>query len=364
MDQLVTQQKAYYHELDFLRFLAALAVVFYHYTFVHTVSISDVYSYPILGDFFKYGYMGVELFFMISGFVILMTVINKSPVDFIISRISRLYPAFWIALSITTISIILFVADGSKEISLSQFLINLSMVPEYINIESIDPVYWTLQVEIKFYFWIFIIVLMNKIANIENFISAWLLISILDVFDFSHDLTRLLFIPEWAPYFCGGALFFIIKTQGLNVKRGLLLFVAYLLSVHYVIVEAGQKASHFESDFSPIVVTSLISALYLLFTLVISRRVEYLKSRYIVLIGALTYPLYLIHNVLGEIIFTHFAKGINQYILLISVIILMLLISFIISYFLEPKISKMMKSTLLKYTEVVIRLGKPLFKKA
>jgi len=364
MGQSVIQNKAHYHELDLLRFIAALAVVFYHYTFVHTVSFSEIASYPVLGDIFKYGYMGVELFFMISGFVILMTTVNKSPVEFVISRISRLYPAFWVALLITTLSIVFFVVDDSKEISLSRFLINLSMVPEYINIDSIDPVYWTLQVEIKFYFWMFVIVLMNKLANIESFLSVWILISILDAFQFTHGLSRLLFIPEWAPYFCAGALFFIVKTQGLSTKRVLLLFLAYLLSIHYAIVEGQLKASHFESDFSPIVVTILITALYLLFIWFINRNKDYQKSRNMLFLGALTYPLYLIHNVLGEIIFTHLAQDINQYTLLISVIVLMLIISFVISYFIEPKISKLMKSALLKYTKVGIRFGETLIKRS
>lgn len=362
MSQSVTHQKSYYFELDLLRFIAALAVVFYHYTFVNTLSFSEITNFPVLGGLFKYGYMGVELFFMISGFVILMTCMNKTPTDFVISRISRLYPAFWISLLITTLTIIFFVADNSKNISLSKFLVNFSMIAEYINIENIDPVYWTLQVEIKFYFWIFVIVLMNKLANIESYLSVWLLISILEVFQFTHDFTRLLFIPEWAPYFCSGALFFIIKTQGINVKRGLLLFLAYLLSIHYAIVEAGQKASAFESDFSPFVISILITVLYLLFIIVISRKTVYLKSRNIVLIGALTYPLYLIHNVVGEIIFAQFSQNINKYVLLILTIVLMLIISFVISFFLEPKITKLMKSSLYKYNKETIRFRKLLVK--
>jgi len=362
MKQSLIQQKAYYHELDILRFLAAMAVVFYHYTFVNSISFNEVPPYPVLGNLFKYGYMGVELFFMISGFVILMTALSKSPKDFVVSRISRLYPAFWMALLITTLTIILFATDNSKKISLSQFLINLSMVPEYINIESIDPVYWTLQVEIKFYFWIFIIILINKIRQIESFISVWLFISLLDAFQFTHSVSRLLFFPEWAPYFCGGALFFIIKNNELTIKRGLLLFIAYLLSIHYAIIEAEQKASHFESDFSPVIVMCLISSLYLFFIWVINSKQDYIKSKYIVLIGALTYPLYLIHNVIGEIIFTHFAQGTNQYVLLMLVVTLMLIISFGISYFIEPKISKRMKSKLLKITDQVMRYGKNLQK--
>jgi peptidoglycan/LPS O-acetylase OafA/YrhL len=61
-------------ELDSLRGIAALAVVFYHYTTrfdakFQTTVITDRISFP-------YGHYGVELFFIISGFVIFMSVKN------------------------------------------------------------------------------------------------------------------------------------------------------------------------------------------------------------------------------------------------------------------------------------------------
>jgi len=347
MSKTVKQcNKTYFHELDLLRFIAALAVVFFHYTFLNALMINEVPTYHILGDFTKYGYLGVELFFMISGFVILMTTINKSPVDFVISRVSRLYPAFWIALCLTSISILFFVVDDLKGLSFSRFLSNLSMIPEYLGKENIDPVYWTLQVEIKFYFWIFLIVMLRKIGNIENFIIAWLFFSILETFHFMHEYTHFLIIPEWAPYFSAGALFFIVKTQGFNFRRGLLLFLSYILSIHYAVLGSVEKTNLYEINFSPIIITALITLFYLLFIWIISSRNASKRSHYIVLIGALTYPLYLTHNVLGEIIFTNFGKHIDQYTLLFIVIFLMLMLSFFISRYLEPKIGKLMKSKL------------------
>jgi len=335
--------KAHFYELDLLRFLAALAVVFFHYTFLNAVISKEIPTYPFLDDFFKYGYLGVELFFIISGFVILLTTINKSPVEFVISRVTRLYPAFWIALSLTTISILIFIADDLKGLSFNKFLLNLSMIPEYLGTENIDPVYWTLQVEIKFYFWVFMIVMLRKLGNIENFIMAWLFLTILETFHFMHEYTHFLIIPEWAPYFSAGALFFLIKTQGFTLQRGLLLFLSYLLSINYAVQGALDKTTQYETNFSPMIVSALITAFYLLFIWIISSRKTYRKSRRLALISALTYPLYLIHNVLGEIIFTHFGQHINQYILLILVVALMLIISFVMSRFLEPKLGKMLK---------------------
>ena len=77
-----------FHELDILRFLAALAVVFFHYTFLNITEYQTLPSYPILGEIFKYGYLGVELFFIISGFVILLTATKKDWQGFIIEYFS------------------------------------------------------------------------------------------------------------------------------------------------------------------------------------------------------------------------------------------------------------------------------------
>lgn len=88
-------------ELDALRGLAALAVVLYHYT----TQYEKLFGHTgVLGWQFQYGSHGVHLFFMISGFVIFLTLdrVKKSR-DFVISRFSRLFPAYWFAIMLTTI---------------------------------------------------------------------------------------------------------------------------------------------------------------------------------------------------------------------------------------------------------------------
>ena len=82
------------HEIDLLRLLAALAVVFYHYGFRGYAADGMTHMpYPLLAPLAMYGYLGVQLFFMISGFVILMTASSGGLKSFVISRVVRLYPA-------------------------------------------------------------------------------------------------------------------------------------------------------------------------------------------------------------------------------------------------------------------------------
>lgn len=96
------------YQIDLFRFIAALMVVLFHYTFRGFIVNSSIVAFPFLGFIFKYGYLGVDLFFMISGFVIYMSIENSSLLNFLKSRIVRLYPAFWICVSITALFIYLF----------------------------------------------------------------------------------------------------------------------------------------------------------------------------------------------------------------------------------------------------------------
>lgn len=84
-------------ELDVFRGFAALAVVLYHYTTMYNkmCNVSSSWELP-------YGWLGVPVFFILSGFVIYLTVDkSKSAIDFLKKRFIRLYPTYWLCLLIT-----------------------------------------------------------------------------------------------------------------------------------------------------------------------------------------------------------------------------------------------------------------------
>lgn len=102
MEPEVRKAPVRFYEIDLLRFIAAISVVFFHYTYRGYAA--DNYS-PIpfleIGHFTRYGYLGVQLFFVVSGYVILLSVQGKTLRQFFLSRITRLYPAFWVAVTLT-----------------------------------------------------------------------------------------------------------------------------------------------------------------------------------------------------------------------------------------------------------------------
>src|SRR5436190_1602313 len=82
---------------------------------------------------FKYGYLGVELFFIVSGFVILLTALNRSAREFVVSRGTRLYPAFWTCVTITFLAI-LTIGGSRYSATWPQYLANLTMLQEFMKI--------------------------------------------------------------------------------------------------------------------------------------------------------------------------------------------------------------------------------------
>lgn len=155
-----------FYILDVMRFWAALAVVFYHYSIYFRGTFFEV-STPIA----NYGYLGVPFFFMLSGFVITASAQNRSAIQFALSRIARLYPAFWACLLFTCAIVVYLKGDG---ISVGQAIVNSTMLNDYLGVKNIDDVYWTLQAEIKFYGCIFVLLALNLYKYVKTWLVGWL----------------------------------------------------------------------------------------------------------------------------------------------------------------------------------------------
>jgi hypothetical protein len=85
--ELVVNSRFRFPELDLLRFLAACAVMLFHYTFRGPQTHSWMASFPVLSQIFQYGYLGANVFFILSGFVILLTAYEKDAITFTIARV-------------------------------------------------------------------------------------------------------------------------------------------------------------------------------------------------------------------------------------------------------------------------------------
>jgi peptidoglycan/LPS O-acetylase OafA/YrhL len=161
-------------ELDALRAIAVLVVMFYHYGTRFDSLYGHATPWPVSTSL---GYYGVHLFFMISGFVILMTAERSASVGvFLRNRAARLFPAFWAGCALSYAAVQLF-GLPDRAVSIKDALLNLTMVPSLLGAEMIDGVYWSLRVEWFFY------ALVAALIGFRQLKWAWLVLTVLTALD-------------------------------------------------------------------------------------------------------------------------------------------------------------------------------------
>ena len=140
--------------IDTLRGIAVLAVVLQHALeqIVQSGTTGPYFTafHNAIGHYFNFGRFGVALFFFVSGFVIPNSFPNsQTPIrDFAVSRVFRLYPAYWLSI---VIALILSPAIEGKAFATSQIAANLTMFQMFVGISNIRISYWTLAIELAFY---------------------------------------------------------------------------------------------------------------------------------------------------------------------------------------------------------------------
>ncbi|KSA14309.1 acyltransferase family protein [Maribacter dokdonensis] len=342
------------YQIDLFRFIAALSVVFFHYFFNGYLSGLSNLNFGQIGEIFKYGYLGVNLFFIISGFVIPLSISQRSLKKFVVSRFVRLYPTYWLCVTITFLAI-LFFGYPKFSVNPTQFLVNLTMFQNYVKIESIDGVYWTLFIEMKFYIFIIgIYLILNKIRTfkIDYVIYIWLVLTILNLLFTDLFLFKILnyfLVLEWSSYFISGIIFHEIYKFGLKKKFAFLLTISMIISIFKAASNAQNLESIYSTNFSPVIIAAIIFFFYLQMFLVSIGKLNNINSNKLTKIGMLTYPLYLIHQNVGFILINNLENYFPKKILMFFVISIMLVLSYIISEFYDPKISSKLKYQIEKF---------------
>ncbi len=307
----------------------------YHY-------ITNETLFPILSEITKFGYLGVALFFMISGYVITLSATNRSALEFAISRFVRLYPAFWAGVFITcSISILL----GSKHYSAGQIFANLTMLHDYLGFEDIDGVYWTLQVELKFYGCIFILLLAGLFRYFSAWLSVWLFLTVLYLLTEQPFFMGFFINPNQSCFFIAGVAFYLIHQEGLGKFNTFILLSSLALST----IQGFKQASDFMINpdlTSKMVAVLIIWFCYLLFYLLVTERIKLPNKKIYVLLGGLTYPLYLIHNVAGKTIINHLKNITPEWVAIFIVTLLMFSISYLVYIGVEQQVATPMKRAL------------------
>jgi peptidoglycan/LPS O-acetylase OafA/YrhL len=339
--------------------VAALYVVFYHYGFRGFAKDDmSVVQYQPLEGFSKYGYLGVDLFFIISGFVILMTAKNSNIVDFCISRFSRLYPAYWVGIALTTLVVVYFGGERFNVTS-GQVAFNLTMLNGFFEIPYVDGVYWSLLVELKFYIVMGFILLFNKIKYIKMFAYLLMGIAVLQLvmpFGESPFPLKLLYyftFPRWSCYFIAGMFFFLMKSENKIGTYVIPVIICYFVSIQYAFLKADHYNEMYNGIFSYTTVALLVTVFYVSMFLISISKLEFLNKKVFLSFGVLTYPLYLIHQNIGFIALNNLHSYLNKWVLLVLLILTMLGASYLISKYLEKPMGLYIRQSLKNNTTLL-----------
>lgn len=335
---LETARPERYYQVDLFRFGAALGVMFYHYAFFGHAAHLIPQSYPGMVDIAKYGYLCIDLFFTISGYVILFSSWGRSPADFLAARFTRLYPLFWACLLLTFIVIKL---AGNPEYSASSFqlLANTTMVPRLLGQDYIEGTYWSLFVELRFYFWVFVLLILKQMHRLDCVLAGWLVLTAIDL---THPIGPLeaAFALDWSHYFIAGAVFFRVKQGGWTKLRAGLITGSYIIALLNAI-SRPDKWGDYRGDltFSIPIIVAIVSLIYVLFWLLVTDRLKWLNRPWLYAFGMLTYPLYLLHETIGFLLFEHFAT-MDPYAVLAGISLFMLALSGLVYRLVERPFSR------------------------
>jgi O-antigen/teichoic acid export membrane protein/peptidoglycan/LPS O-acetylase OafA/YrhL len=313
--------------LDTFRGLAALGVLIYHYCLRYWEILGPNPNQLPEGHGIFLGTVFPWFFFVISGFVIFMTLRRTANAfDFVVSRFSRLYPAYWAAVIITFAVMAIFPISG-RTYPLYVGIINLTMLQGWAHQPNIDGVYWTLMIELSFYCLMFCFFTLKQLHRIQWIGLVWLLIQCAVAIaerTFHHELPTIIansILLGYFQLFFAGILFYQIRSNGWNLFRCLLLGLCVL--THGIVY----------NSFAAAIEALIFVVLFLLF---VCDLLPFLSNRPLIYLGTISYTLYLIHQNIGYTIIYHLsALGLPHWAGVVVAIILSLFLASILSFFVE-----------------------------
>jgi peptidoglycan/LPS O-acetylase OafA/YrhL len=267
----------------------------------------------------------------------------------------RLYPAYWICVTLTAFCIVV-IQSHHAPVTLRQYLANLTMVQGFFGVSDVSGVYWTLAVEIQFYFLTFLVLLFGQVRRLSYLLGLWLLASIILSLQEPHGVVRFFLFPQWSSYFIAGAMLFLIHREGPSPYKIFVVVGCYVLSVAYAVNLVPFGGDPLEADLSPAVIASALAVSYALFLFIAMRPRSSGGSNPFYILGLITYPLYLLHQDIGYIILRSAPPGVNRFLLLGGVMLAMIVLAWLVHIGPEKWLASRLKSALSRPQDLAVAI--------
>jgi peptidoglycan/LPS O-acetylase OafA/YrhL len=269
--------------IDALRGIAALMVTIFHLSGSSGLSKQTA-------SFGKYGYLGVEIFFVISGFVLPYSLFKsgyklKNFFTFILKRIIRISPAYIV---IILISMVLAAVTGREIISLPRFALHLVFLNSFFGYQDISAVFWTLKIEFGFYILIGLLFTHFFTSNYKSLllIAVAIVLALFNTLGFPLLWVSYFAFPLlWMPYFALGILIFNRRFTNMNSFA--------FWSMSGVLILVNFKMHGFAETFA-----GCFAYFFILFVKI--ENFGKIIGRFLLWLGMISYSLYLVHWELGR----------------------------------------------------------------
>jgi peptidoglycan/LPS O-acetylase OafA/YrhL len=283
--------------LDLLRFAGAIGVLLYHFTSrwstVWGRQPGDVF--PVLGHVSTYFALAPEMFFVLSGFVILWTAWGRSVPQVLASRLARVFPTYWAALALTSVLLLVVWPEG-KRISPGEVAVNATLLQEPLGVRHVDGVYWTLWAELRFYLLVAVLVGIGLTRRrVLAFAAAWPVAA--EVAQRAGwEQAREVLVAPYAPFFAGGMALFLVWRHGHSWRAWGVVALCAALGVQgagWATVATLDQVTVFRV--SPVLVVLATLACFGLVAAATLTPLARLDRPWMSRLGELTYPVYLVH---------------------------------------------------------------------
>jgi peptidoglycan/LPS O-acetylase OafA/YrhL len=374
--------------LQLTRVLACLLVVYVHWygilatpNVIHNLlSLDELPNYPKVNlvdyvqifigylhiKYFTGAYFSVGLFFILSGYVIPMSLKNSKPYDFLIRRILRIYPTLIVCLVIaastmTFANLYLVSSEPSHFFSLSRLVGNMLLIRDLMHASYIEYATWTLEIEIHFYLLFFLFFYFAIEKKIFTFIASSFVLLFLgrSLFYLGHlvgdhekilGLAKLIAINgNYLSYmFVGTALYYVTSKEWTYTKG--ILTLLFLLGLNYICLLTDRAIT----VTAPLIFLNHVYALVLFIMFYfVNNYIPY--SKLLNKIAEFSYPLYLIHGFTGYTLYFLLFNATHNVVLSgIVAFSLVIAIALLVHYLVEqPSIS---------YSKKIIKNQAPLLK--